>query len=753
MTGPNSPCLLVVDGPETGGTLVLDAVLKKYVIGSEEGCALRLGGIARRHATVFVDDAGFVTIEDARSGAGLWVNGERTSAATLEDGDEVSLGAPGRPGSRLLRLAPPTTDSPAADPIEDSAEEGPPEGAIEAPADPSHRPKKASTAGMADFGETMGSSEEARAEALKLAAAAGRAQEADARRAAASKTPPRSPVALRIAIVAVVAAIAATYGIRAYRASIAGPIINTYQPDPIEPGKNLSITGFTFPEDAAKTIVRFGGVETTASTAEPDRINVTVPEALGAKGSRLVTMTVVSEGKASLDRLVRIDASPRIDAVTPQVAWTGDEIEVRGRWLRSESAGPDLTVAGVTAEVLSATPTLVRAKVPVVDALEGRTLPVRATVGAEGSREAGMIFGRLPFVASVEPARVESGDEIRLSGAGLDAPGLSVEIGGREALVIENSAQRLVAIVPGLGVSEPGGPRSVRVRSSERASLPREVDVRRESSASYVPRFFAERAGAEPPRARVAMEAAPLFALRSESIADLRRAHAAALVLNRLAKTAQRARVVFEARDTTIVSGGDLVLTVAPGDGSGDPRAAAALWAATLSDVFDLFFLNRRGTRAVEISADGQVFLDLYAVARRRGGAGISTGVLTGVDPGWTRAFEALAAGAASRPRPEKALDGVWSGALQVEGRPVQNLEFSFSASGDGLSGTRSARGGRVSTSLSKLSYVRRDLRFSFVEGGAEWSFRGTLDGDAIDGEVRPAGGRPVKLALKLVRS
>ena len=86
------------------------------------------------------------------------------------------------------------------------------------------------------------------------------------------------------------------------------------------------------------------------------------------------------------------------------------------------------------------------------------------------------------------------------------------------------------------------------------------------------------------------------------------------------------------------------MLAVAAGDGSGSPRALAPLWAAHLTDMFDLFFQGRRPGRTVELSPEGKVFLDIFASARRRSTEpGVAQGVLASPDPAWLRSLASLA--------------------------------------------------------------------------------------------------------------
>jgi hypothetical protein len=200
------------------------------------------------------------------------------------------------------------------------------------------------------------------------------------------------------------------------------------------------------------------------------------------------------------------------------------------------------------------------------------------------------------------------------------------------------------------------------------------------------------------------------------------------------------------------------VLTVAAGDASGSPRALAALWAAHLTDIFDLFFQGRRPGRTVELSPDGKAFLDIFAAARRRSAEpGVAQGILFSPDPSWLRSLATLAAAPNMGGSQALALvDGYWSGVIEVPGAiQPRKLEISLTATPSGLIGQQTSRQGRLSTdvTLRSLSYARHELRFSFVETGETLNYQGRLDGDVIEGNVTKASGAKVgRLALKLTR-
>lgn len=80
-------------GPSAGESITVEVEL---VLGRDQSEPGRLGGdprLSRRHARVFVDDAGRPTVEDLGSTNGTWVNGARlTGARILATGDELTAG-------------------------------------------------------------------------------------------------------------------------------------------------------------------------------------------------------------------------------------------------------------------------------------------------------------------------------------------------------------------------------------------------------------------------------------------------------------------------------------------------------------------------------------------------------------------------------------------------------------------------------------------------------------------------------------
>ena len=255
----------------------------------------------------------------------------------------------------------------------------------------------------------------------------------------------------------------------------------------------------------------------------------------------------------------------------------------------------------------------------------------------------------------------------------------------------------------------------------------------------------------------MACELGPLVAFGPEPEAR-QRAHDVAVRLNALAGTARTNRVQFTAAEAVISVSGGALLTVGPADGSGNPRVTAAVWAAALDDTFDLFFQGRRPGRAVELSPEGRVFVDIHTAARRRSNQpGVPPGVLFSPDAAWLRSLSALAIKPALDPSQAlTVLDGYWSGVIEGgDAKAPRKVEISLTVTPSGLVGRRTSRQGRLSTdmALQGLLYSRRELRFAFIEGAHRLNYSGRLDGDVIDGTVTNVyGGLAEKLIFRLSR-
>jgi hypothetical protein len=562
----------------------------------------------------------------------------------------------------------------------------------------------------------------------------------------------------RVSAVAIVLAALAWFGLQKYSESIVVPVVDTYVPNPVEPGQTFTINGTGFGTDPDPAIVKvmLGNIEAPVLDATGTLINMTIPESLGAAGSQTLSLTVTAQGSTSTARLLKITVVPKVAALNPRVALSGDEVTITGKWLSSNKAKPTVTIAGNDAEVLEASPTSIRIKVPEVAATEGQRVSVKVTVGSEVGKEALLNFGRLPFIESIQPPRALPGEVVTVTGLGLGGENSLVNVSGRSGVILSANDTEVKFSAPGLRLSEGAGERSLTIQAADKTSIVHPLEILRESAALYSPRFFVD--VLDDSRIVVACELGPVMVLGNDA-PSRKRAHDAAARLNTLASGGRENRVQFSAADTAITAApGGPVLVVGAGDGSGNAKTLASVWAAQLTDIFDLFLQGRRPGRTVEISPEGKAFVDIFAAARRRSSEpGVPQGILLSPDPAWTRALNALASAPTLDGSQALALiDGYWAGVIEVPGAiEPRKVEISLTVTPSGLVGQKTSRQGGLSSdvSLRNLSYARRELRFSFVESGEDLNYQGRLDGDTIEGQVTKSNGAKVgKLTFKLTR-
>jgi hypothetical protein len=573
----------------------------------------------------------------------------------------------------------------------------------------------------------------------------------------AAKKGPASPAekALRLGVIALALVGVSWFGYRQYAASIVVPVIDKYLPNPAEPGQNVTINGSGFSTDPASVKVMLGDVVLQVLDLNATRINVAIPESLSASGSQTLPLKVVSKNASSTPSLLKITVAPKVVTIAPQMALPGDEITISGKWLTNAKAKPIVAVAGAEAEVLEASPESVRFKMPQVTAAsDGQKVAVKVALGSDVGKEVSMRYGRLPFVETISPAKVFPGDVLTVTGLGLALPDITLKVSGRGAAILSRTETELKASVPGLRLSENAGRRDVVLQTKEKATPPLPIEIERESANIYSPRFFAE--SLDNGRAAVSTELGPVMVLGNDPPSAVR-AHETAAKLNALAAKARNTRTEFAAIDATISGPSGPIITLAPTDGSSNLRAIAPLWAAVLTDMFDLFFQSRRPGRTVELSPDGRVFVDIHTAARRHGaGQGISPSLLFPPEPAWARSLAVLATSPSmGAGQANVLLDGFWSGMIEAPGAVPRKIEISLTVTPAGVMGRKTSRQGGLSSdvTLEGVRYSKRELRFSFSDGGDSVNFAGAVDGDEINGTLtRPSGAKVGTLSLKLAR-
>jgi hypothetical protein len=506
-------------------------------------------------------------------------------------------------------------------------------------------------------------------------------------------------------------------------------------------------------------VVRFGERRGAVTSASGTAIAATVPAEMANESPGGVRVVVEVGGVASNALFMTLARFPRLTAVEPEVALPGDEIVLRGANLDPESV--KVRVAGFPATVVRAEKDGVRVKMPDLPVVEGRSVPVEVSAGADSARPGSILVGHLPLVTAMEPASGEPGATVTIRGYGF-APvptGNRATFGPLEALVLAAAEHELRVVIPVTGLFATRYVLPLVVSSSGARSAPQPFTVARPSEDVFRPRFAAVPApGGDPARhAMVATQLGPVLLLTGAADAASvgERASRAAARLTEALRASVSAPVAIEAVDgppAVVVAPGTVIVTVTAEDAGTlsrgwagvagtrvSPRELAEYWAAYLNDYVGLFGRGQRPNRIVERTLRARALLDLHADAARRGaGAGVSARLVADMPAARLEDLRRLAfaaardAGASGLP-----LAGAWEGTM-VEGGPPRPVRVVFRAEGGRLSGALSSTAGTVvmGIPLRDLRYDRGVIRFTVVLGGVPRRFEGSLDGATLTGGI-----------------
>jgi hypothetical protein len=609
---PEMPSLTVIGGPIDGYEMKMSPGTT-VIIGSGRLAHMRLDhpDIELAHVKIAWDDLG-ISMVDNGSRKGTWVNGEPVETAALLDGDVVEFVAPdskSTPPKVKIRI---------------------PKGSVpEPPPPPPPTPEEL---------------------AARPAPGAAPARAAGAKARGPSRRRRKGPQLPDLRLVGLAAGalfLLAGGGWITKRVFFTAPQVDSIQPARGEPGQTVTLTGKRFDRDAADNVVFFGDRSANASSVSEGRLQVNVPP-----GTQPGTVPVKVETSAGRSGPVSFVALVPLRAVSldPAGARPGDEVVVTGSGF---AEGAAVTVGGVAAKVVSAESASLRFAMPEVQGAPGSLHEVVVSVGERRAKPLALYHGRVPLVASFEPARGVAGDLVRVRGAGFAAAadGNEVTFDGVPALVVAASPVELAVVVPPGRQPQPETLAPVVVRaggkaSSEGAAFP----LQRLVEGTWVPRFFAGAVGegGVKGQATVGTEIAPVLLLswKDESRSVGERALRVAAALD---AAVDRARVgqpaTFEAREqpaigVALAGAPDLLVRVTPQDAAAyetppglpvrgappTPIALARHWAALLNDTLVVGTSGGRPAATAAVApAAGAAFAQLRAALPWQYGSGLSS--------------------------------------------------------------------------------------------------------------------------------
>jgi FHA domain/IPT/TIG domain len=592
-------------------------------------------------------------------------------------------------------------------------------------------------------------------------------------RAAAARPRPSapSPLGRYAAMGGGALALVALLGFVATRFLGGGAKITAVEPPRAKVGQIVTLVGGPFASDPTANEVLFDDKPGAVLEGDGNRLKVQVPDLATPPGQDVkVGLRVRLGGKDSRTFEMTVFGGPTVVGISPDVAMPGEVVVLAGSgW----GASPVVHFGESPAEVLQASSTSIRVRVPDLSGGPGMAAPVVVKDGPAESSPAPFYVGRIPLLLSAEPASVVPGDLITISGRGFrrEAAQNTVLIGGTRALVTSAIDSQLSVVAPFSALGTPGG-LSLRVAGSEtEAQAPLTVLP---SSDTVDFRFAAQPFDAAGSRDHVVLATGlgPAFVLAAaggKSAAE--RAYEVQKRLNDAGTALKASRDVdIELRNPeqapalALTGRSDVLLEVTEEDvaaynedwtglrGRGGPVSRVRLgqwWAAVAKDLALMLVRGAKPANAPGLAPEARILNDVSQAAQRSGRFGVPWSAVEGLRPAQRDAVRLLAfrvppsvtgpgGGTGAAPSAALKLEGSWTGS-EVESGQRRYISATFSG-GTGSIDINAAV--TMSMPLLTLEARRNEARFSLQFRGGTRHYIGKWDGQTLSGSISndPAG-------------
>jgi hypothetical protein len=229
----------------------------------------------------------------------------------------------------------------------------------------------------------------------------------------------------------------------------AAPRIAAVEPPAAPPGAAIRIRGAGFGSDVRAVQVTIGGVASTVRGLTPTEITAEVP-ANATSGP--IAVTVNGVGPATSARPFTISVPPAIADFQPRSGGPGTEVVITGRGFSSSIAENRVSLSNVGVDVLAASPTQLRVRIP-----QAASGPLTVTVlhAGEARTSQPFVLTTPPFVSRFDPERGPAGTAVTIHGTGFGTNPALVEatVGDRRMEIRSVADTRMEAVVPTTGAT------------------------------------------------------------------------------------------------------------------------------------------------------------------------------------------------------------------------------------------------------------------------------------------------------------
>ena len=224
------------------------------------------------------------------------------------------------------------------------------------------------------------------------------------------------------------------------------PTITSFTPDRAVVGANVTITGSNFSNNPLANFVMFNGIPAIVISATSTQIQTFVP--LGATTGRVSVEVNFETAMSTTD--FTVISQPTITSFTPTQGEVRSQVTIKGADFSPIATNNTVKFNGVTATVISATTTEIKASVPSGATTGKVTIEVNGITARSNTDFTVILSPNAPQITSFSPGQGEVGTNVTITGDNFSPTRANntVKFNGVKATVISATATEIQASVP-----------------------------------------------------------------------------------------------------------------------------------------------------------------------------------------------------------------------------------------------------------------------------------------------------------------